>query len=77
MWAVELRWVVVFLALYTAAVFFLGRWHARRSGFRFPLDPAPLGVLRLSPDLRYTEANPAARQILGLNAPQGRLPEAG
>jgi hypothetical protein len=36
MWAVELRWVVVFLALYTAAVFFLGRWHARRSGFRFP-----------------------------------------
>ncbi|WP_448595056.1 sensor histidine kinase [Thermoflexus hugenholtzii] len=77
MWAIELRWVVVLLVLYTAAIFLIGRWHARRFGFRFPVDPAPLGFLRLSPDLRYAEANPAAQQILGLNAPRGRLPEAG
>lgn len=79
MGTVELRLALLGLAIYTFLILSLGRWSARREARRIrpAMERAPLGFLRLFPDGRYAEANPAARQLLGLPEASGRLPDAG
>jgi len=78
MWVVELRLALLGLFLFTLLILGLGRWSARREGWRPRpmMAHAPIGFLRLLPDGRYAEANRTACQLLGLSEASGRLPEA-
>ncbi|GBD09575.1 hypothetical protein HRbin22_01832 [Candidatus Thermoflexus japonica] len=79
MGTVELRLALLGLVIYTFLILWLGRWSARWEARRIrpDMERAPLGFLRLFPDGRYAEANPAARQLLRLPSASGRLPDTG